>query len=277
MTGVILALAEHPDSVPRTLSAARTLAGLMGGARINVLAVRLPPEATIMPTEEILSRHRATEIRDREQARVARLHAAFEAWVPSARTPGVAIDWADIEGLADSLVGEWGRRSDYIVLNRPGSHDGAAERLELHAALFDTDRPVLVVPPGRSSAAAAVSFGECVAIAWRDDRRTIRSVLAAMRLLARAREVHVLAGVREGAPAPALPDILAEHGIAARLHVLPVGNGVFGETVLAQAHALGADLLAMGAYTHNPWRELLLGGVTRHMLAHADLPLLMRH
>jgi len=272
MTGVILALAEHPDSVPRTLSAARTLAGLMGGARINVLAVRLPPEATIMPTEEILSRHRATEIRDREQARVARLHAAFEAWVPSARTPGVAIDWADIEGLADSLVGEWGRRSDYIVLNRPGSHDGAAERLELHAALFDTDRPVLVVPPG-----PVALFGECVAIAWRDDRRTVRSVLAALRVLSQAREVHVLAGQRPGAPEPALPQILSEHGIAATRHVLPVGKGVFGEALLKKAHALGADLLVMGAYTHNFWRELLLGGVTSHMLAHADLPVLMRH
>ena len=33
----------------------------------------------------------------------------------------------------------------------------------------------------------------------------------------------------------------------------------------------------MGAYQHSPLREFLLGGVTRHMLAHADLPVLLRH
>ena len=36
-------------------------------------------------------------------------------------------------------------------------------------------------------------------------------------------------------------------------------------------------MLVMGAYAHSPFREALLGGVTRYMLAHADLPVLMRH
>jgi nucleotide-binding universal stress UspA family protein len=33
----------------------------------------------------------------------------------------------------------------------------------------------------------------------------------------------------------------------------------------------------MGAYQHSPLRELFLGGVTRHVLSHADLPVLLRH
>ena len=44
-----------------------------------------------------------------------------------------------------------------------------------------------------------------------------------------------------------------------------------------KAHELGADMLVMGAYQHSPLREFLFGGVTRHMLAHADLPMLLRH
>jgi nucleotide-binding universal stress UspA family protein len=36
-------------------------------------------------------------------------------------------------------------------------------------------------------------------------------------------------------------------------------------------------MLVMGAYAHSPLRELILGGVTRYMLDHADLPVLMRH
>jgi len=71
--------------------------------------------------------------------------------------------------------------------------------------------------------------------------------------------------------------VLLEHGIAAQLHVLRIGAEPFGETLLQAAHRLGADLLVMGAYAHSPLRELILGGVTRYMLEHADLPVFMRH
>jgi len=288
MPGVILALVARPDVAPRTLAACRGLAGLMGGARINVLAIRQPPDSTILPTEEILTRHQTQEIRGREEARVAALRAAFDAWVETARGPAIAIEWTDIEGMADSLVTEWGRRADFIVLNRPARADRGSDRLEMQAALFDTDRPVLVVP-GRHAVLPPLPIGECVAIAWRDDKRTVRAVLAALRLLSHAREVHVLAGLREGTPEPGLPAILAEHGIQAKLHVLPLGPplgpeahlnkaaGAFGETLLAAAHQVGADMLVMGAYTHNRWREMVLGGVTQYMLSRADLPVLMRH
>jgi nucleotide-binding universal stress UspA family protein len=158
------------------------------------------------------------------------------------------------------------------VLNRLVGRAFVPDRLAIQAALFDTDRPVLMVPPSPTAA-----IGHRVAIAWRDDKRAIKSVLAALRLLARAECVHVLAGVREQSPRPSLPEILTEHGVEAELHVLPIGPGVFGETLLAKARELRADMLVMGAYTHSPWRELVLGGVTRHMLAHADLPVFMRH
>ena len=50
-----------------------------------------------------------------------------------------------------------------------------------------------------------------------------------------------------------------------------------GAQLLKLAHELGADLLVMGAYAHGEWREALLGGVTRYVLDHAGLPVLMRH
>ncbi len=87
----------------------------------------------------------------------------------------------------------------------------------------------------------------------------------------------VLAGIRDGALAPEMPKILSEHGVTAELHTLPIGPGALGAVLLAEAHEFGADMLVMGAYQHHPLRELLLGGVTRFMLTHADLPVLMRH
>ena len=89
--------------------------------------------------------------------------------------------------------------------------------------------------------------------------------------------VHVLAGARDKAQ-PTLPDIFEEHGIRAELHVIPItGQKVFGELLLAKAHELGCDMMVLGAFARHPMRSLVLGGVTRHMLAHADLPVFMRH
>jgi nucleotide-binding universal stress UspA family protein len=33
----------------------------------------------------------------------------------------------------------------------------------------------------------------------------------------------------------------------------------------------------MGGYSHGRLRQLMLGGVTSHMMDHADLPVLMAH
>jgi len=43
------------------------------------------------------------------------------------------------------------------------------------------------------------------------------------------------------------------------------------------ARELACDVLVMGAFARHPVRSLVLGGVTRHVLAHADLPVFMRH
>jgi nucleotide-binding universal stress UspA family protein len=171
-------------------------------------------------------------------------------------------------------MGEWGRRADFIVLKRPTERRPEQERLALHAALFDTDRPVMVVPPEVPPA----PFGRKIAIAWRDDGRTIKAVLSALRLVGQAQQVDVLAGTRDPMSAPRLPDILEEHKIEASLHLLPItGQRAFGEALLTAAHQLAADMLVMGAFARHPLRSLILGGVTRYMLSHADLPVIMRH
>jgi nucleotide-binding universal stress UspA family protein len=201
------------------------------------------------------------------------LRAVFAEWLGAAKAAGITADWFDLEGAADEIMREWGQRADFIVLKRPGRHDADAQRNAIHTALFDTDRPVLVVPPEHSP----IDFGRCVGLLWRDDRRTIKAVLAALRCLGHAEHVHVLAGARQGDPVPGLPDVLSEHGIAAELDVLPIGQETFGQVLLARAHELGADLLVMGAFVQNRVRTVILGGVTRYMLAYADLPVLMRH
>jgi len=271
MPGVILAVLDHPAAAQALLTAARRLAQLAGATRINALVVRAPPETMVSPSEEVLTEQREAHLRAAEASRVGKVRAVFDAW--SSEVPStIKVEWLDIDGIAELLVEERGRRADYIVVEQPSRHDYGISWHALRAALFATDRPVLLVPHHH-----AAEFGRRIAIAWRNDERATKAVLTVLNTVKRPDRTFVLTGTRGGTAPPELPSILAEHGITAELHVLPIASGSFGKSLLQKAHELGADMLVMGAYQHTPIRELLLGGVTRYMLSHADIPVLMRH
>jgi nucleotide-binding universal stress UspA family protein len=182
---------------------------------------------------------------------------------------GVQPEAADLAAEVETR----GNRADFLVVAQPAPQDDRHARRAFRTALFRTQRPVLMVPPGCGSAA----FGQVVAIAWQEDARGTRVLMPALRLLANAREVHLLAGVHAGKPTPAVPPILREHGVAAKLHVLTIGAGPFGEILLNRTRELKADLLVMGAREHSHLHDMLLGGVTHFVVTHADMPVLLRN
>lgn len=271
MASVILVVLDHPGAAKALLTAARQLAENNGATRINALAVRAPPETMVSPSEEVLTEQREAKLRAEEADRVATVRQAFDAWVAD-MPAAIRVEWIDIDGIAELLVEERGGRADYIVLEQPSRQDYGISWHALRAALFATNRPVLLVPDHYVGA-----FGRRIAIAWRNDARATKAVLTAVRCFRKAEKVFLLTGTRAGAATPSLPSILAEHGVNAELHEMPIGSGAFGKALLRKAHELGADMLVMGAYQHTPLRELLLGGVTRYMLTHADMPVLMQH
>jgi nucleotide-binding universal stress UspA family protein len=58
---------------------------------------------------------------------------------------------------------------------------------------------------------------------------------------------------------------------------LKPGSEPVGQAIINKAAELGSDLLVMGGYGHSRMREMILGGVTRYVLNHAGLPVLMAH
>ncbi len=273
MTDVILAVLARRETAHAVLDAARCLAGLIGRASVIALAVDTQPPASPFAAEALMAEVGDVETaQKRDRRRIASLKFAFDAWADDARQAGITVQWAEVQGVASAIVEQRGRRADYIVIARPAPDDDAPTRHQFQAALFHTERPVLVVPKGKST-----PFGRNVAIAWRDDSRTAKALIPALRVLGSAEQVHLLAGVRNGATAPGVPSILQDHGIAANLHILPIGQDLFGTSLLQTLHELGADMLVMGAYAHTPLREMIFGGVTRYIFEHADVPVLMRH
>ena len=90
----------------------------------------------------------------------------------------------------------------------------------------------------------------------------------------------VLIGTEEAGPAPepaSLLQSLVGAGVPVVVQRFQQTGCAIGETLLAEAHLAGADLLVMGAYTHGRLREIVLGGATRDILSSADLPVLLHH
>ena len=212
--------------------------------------------------------------------------AKYETWkekndVRSAQAPnGVhapSAEWRDVKGNETETIRRQGRISDIIVTPLPSPRAKEPQDTGFEAALLDSGRPILLVPHNKPLKVKDAK----IVVAWNGSAEAARAVAAAMPLLHEAEQVLVFTaaeGSVEAGMADELVAYLKWHRIPASKLVHGSNEGVSVEEVLqAAAHKAGADLLVMGAYTHNRWRELIFGGVTRHMFNHASMPVLMAH
>lgn len=213
---------------------------------------------------------------------LAAAHARFAALVArhglreAMPVPGVAEPTAEFvvsAGRPDEVVAQMARLADLTVVPHLDVDRDPMFGEALHAALFDSGRPVLVAPHRLPE-----GIGRRVAIAWNGTAESASGVQAVLPWLERAEAVRVLTATgyqRRGPDAGALADYLALHGIRVEVVSFPPHEGSVGLGLLRAAGAFGADLLAMGAYSHPRWRQMILGGVTRSVLERAALPVLM--
>src|SRR5690606_4312477 len=145
----------------------------------------------------------------------------------------------------------------------------------LESALFDSGRPVLMAPPEPPA-----TLGETVLIHWNASTETARNILFAMPILKKARRVALIAVEGALAPGPGIKDAvgyLEANGIAATDRTVTGRGHRPGEAILAEAAAIGADLLVKGAYTQSRLRQMIFGGATSYILSAAELPVLFAH
>ena len=204
-----------------------------------------------------------------------RFVAKHEVVVSEAR-PGAdhaTANFAAVTGREEDLVAQQARLADLTVVPHPDAGEDVSSSDALHAVLFDSGRPVLISPQ-----VAPTTIGTRVCVAWNGTAESASSVLAALPWMQRADAVRILSAEgyqRRGPGAPELAAYLALHGVQAEIEMFhSVGNSV-GAGLLAAANRFGCDLLSMGAYSHSRLRQLILGGVTRHLLETANLPVMM--
>ena len=227
--------------------------------------------------EEMMS---ATEKESGERAYAVR--SMFERFVTrhdvvvSEARPGVGhatASFAAVTGREEDIVAQQARLADLTVVPHPDAGEDVSSSDALHAVLFDSGRPVLISPQ-----VAPASIGTRVCLAWNGTAESASSALAAVPWMQRAEAVRILSAdgyQRRGPGVPELAAYLALHGINADVEMFQsVGNSV-GAGLLAAARRFDCDLLSMGAYSHSRLRQLILGGVTRHVLERANLPVMM--
>jgi len=188
---------------------------------------------------------------------------------------GVCYAWVRPGGEFDPFIGSYGRVFDLIVLGRPGRAAQNPRMAPLEAALFESGRPVLIAPP-----TPPTQLGRNVLVAWNGSTEQARTNAFAMPLLRGADQVTVLTVEGGMTPGPTGEEVarhLVRNGVPAiALTVAPAGHTT-GEAILEHAKSRGCDLLVKGAYAQSRLRQMIFGGATRHILAHATLPVLMAH
>ncbi len=214
-----------------------------------------------------------------EQKRGAKTEAAKAeaAFRERAEREGLSYEWRFEMADVAPLVALHARYADIAVIGQapPPSegydYPGLPEQVVLSAG-----RPAIVVPYVGSYPV----LGKEVLVAWNGTREAARAVADALPLLVKAERVTVLSIDPPDEHHIAGADIassLARHGVHAEASRTSGGDLDVGDVLLSRAADLGADLAVMGAYGHSRAREWALGGVTRHLLRHMTLPVLMSH
>lgn len=195
----------------------------------------------------------------------------------SAATPkGLSCAWLDDAPEGEGFVGSYGRVFDVTVLGRPDANTIGLHNRAIESGLFESGKPILLAPP-----VPPKQIATNILIHWNGSTEQARTTAFAMPLLFQAQQVTVLfVPGGQGVPGPSA-DLFLRHlqvnGIPAKLKTVGLNGKTTGQVILDQAKAEGCDLLVKGAYTQSRLRQMIFGGATSHILANADLPVLMAH
>jgi nucleotide-binding universal stress UspA family protein len=285
MKAILVHVDEH-DGLPSVLRCSLLAAQRFGGHMEGLFLWRgvprmvpVAPEGAFLPASDLVE-----DLERADRVRSARLREGFEAFmneqgVPlavSGRTPGApSASWAEQTLTGDDAIGSVGRLYDLIVLGRPVDGQPVPMMSTLETALFDTGRTLLIAPPQ-----APTTMGEMMVIAWNGSTETARTIALAMPFLAQAKEVVVLTveeGMVAGPTGAEIARYLHRNDIAAAAKTVRTGDRTVGAAMLEESAALGADLVVKGAYTHSRLRQMIFGGATSHILANAQIPVIMAH
>jgi nucleotide-binding universal stress UspA family protein len=179
-------------------------------------------------------------------------------------------------GHVGDTFGRLARSFDLSVIRQPEPNKAEQEVPIIEGALFESGRPVIVVPYIQTQGA---KFNR-VMVGWDESRAAARAIGDAMPMLERAKMIEVFTAVTGPTKHAELSgtDIgrhLSRHGLNVEVKRTPANGIKVSDAILSHAADMSADFMVMGGYGHSRLREYVLGGATRGILASMTLPTLM--
>jgi nucleotide-binding universal stress UspA family protein len=245
-------------------------AHLTGSVFLYAPFVPTSREGYVPPEVELIERH--------DQAAI---DAARERFAAASTRAGIK---ADLLTLSASLIsagdqfGQIARRFDLAVVGQAEQETNAVEENIIEAALFDSGRPLIVVPYIQKEPLKL----DFVMVCWDGGRAAARAIRDAIPFLRRAGRIEVVIVSNERGKQDQIEraDIgahLARHGLNVAVKRMPVDDVEVASMLLSHVADEGVDFIVMGGYGHSRLREFVLGGVTRSVLRSMTVPVLMSH
>lgn len=269
---VNLPVDRQPTAADYALSIAETFGAHITGIAFAYEPVVAPTVMGGVPTDWIEAQ-RAESAKSAETA-----IAQFEA---AAQRLGLSADHnmlpATVGGAAD-LFGRIARRFDVSIVGQTEPDRPAPEELIVESALFESGRPVVVVPYIQKQGLKL----DRVLVCWDASRTATRAIADSLPFLTRAKTIDIIivAGGRaksDEIPGADIGQHLARHGLKIEVKRIVAPDIDVPNTILSYAADCSADFLVMGGYGHSRLREFVLGGATRGILSSMTVPVLMSH
>jgi nucleotide-binding universal stress UspA family protein len=213
------------------------------------------------------------------RTRLSELQAEFRA---AAERRSKRVEWRSAVDFPARFILQEARCADIIV---SGGHGGALSDVFALASpkdlVMQAGRPLLAVPDG-------VNWFDLrsILVGWKDTSEARRAIADSLPLLRKAKEVTVVEVLervdQRSAATSRVRDVVAwlsRHGVSAVERVSENDNesrdaGIQIDDIAGQ---VGAGLIVAGAYGHSRFRELVLGGMTEHLLTQSARCVLLSH
>lgn len=255
-------------------------------AKAHVMGIYVRPDPTeVLPylgegisasvLQEIMDAARASSAKSAATARANLDQFAKQNGAPTTDSSGLSASFCLRDGPADIAVADEARLSDLVIFPLPGASGHVALREMIETTLLNGRTPILLVPQEPRAI-----YGTKVMLGWDGGATAARAVAASIPMLKTASSIEILnvsTGSIETSEMDRLRDYLRLHGLNATEHGVNPGGQTTGAALLDAASRAEAGVLVIGGYGHSRVRELVLGGVTRHILAQAKIPVFMAH
>ncbi len=175
------------------------------------------------------------------------------------------------DGLRSKIIEQESKYCDLVIAASP--HDGRITAT-FEATVTKSGKPVLMFPRVMKSFST-----EKILISWNNSPEASKALSLSIPLLKKAKKVHLITSKEYLENLDELKKIqsyLRVHDIEITYEQIKTTR-IPGQALLNNAIEGDYDLIVAGAFRHKGLKELMLGGTTKYILEHTDIPVFMAH